>query len=191
MSTIRLFIALPIPNELVLIIHDWSKLLQTELPFRRWVDPANYHITLKFLGKTSNDKIDQIKENLHTASAGIKPFQLILKRLGSFGPSIAPTVLWAGIHGDLSQLRQLQKSIEHAMESIGFIKEERTFHPHITLARHFRGHTKVDQKILSSFSEQLNKNSVSWHVNHFNLYSSNPGIDPIYKIIESFNFTID
>jgi 2'-5' RNA ligase len=54
--------------------------------------------------------------------------------VGVFPNRKYPRVIWVGIE-DSDFLKNLQKDIEHAMASLGYQKEEREFHPHLTLGR--------------------------------------------------------
>lgn len=93
------------------------------------------HLTLKFLGEIDEEKIPQIESILKRISETFKPFPLRLKGTGYFPPkSKTPRVLWAAIE-EVEDLKRLQSDIEEEMESIGFPKERRTFHPHLTLGR--------------------------------------------------------
>ncbi|GMR04302.1 MAG: RNA 2',3'-cyclic phosphodiesterase [Thermodesulfobacteriota bacterium] len=99
-----------------------------------WVNPSNIHLTLKFLGEVDETRIDQIGEALEKAASGIRPFSLSTGKLGGF-PNIAnPRVLWLGLEGG-EEAVELQKKIDETLAGLGFEKEKRAFHPHLTLAR--------------------------------------------------------
>lgn len=99
----------------------------------RWVSPANYHVTLKFLGWTRSEAVDAIRDQLVEACRGTKGFTLKASRLGGFPSIDKATVVWAGIESP--ELVELAKSVEAAMEALGFANEKRSFHPHVTLGR--------------------------------------------------------
>lgn len=103
----------------------------------RWVSPANYHVTLKFLGWTRSEAVDAIRDALVEACRGTKAFTLKTSRLGAFPSLEKANVVWAGAGSanESSELAELAQKIEAAMEALGFAKEKRSFHPHVTLGR--------------------------------------------------------
>ena len=58
----RLFIALNLPKKERQRIHRASRLLRDEPLPVRWIDPDNFHITLKFLGTVNQDRIPGVEE---------------------------------------------------------------------------------------------------------------------------------
>ena len=100
----------------------------------KWVAPVNYHVTLKFLGWTRDDTVGAVRDALTIACAGVQPFELRAARLGGFPSLEKASVLWAGV-GDSPALVELAARISDAMATIGFPREERAFHGHITIAR--------------------------------------------------------
>ncbi len=99
----------------------------------RWVSPANYHVTLKFLGWTRTDAVDAIRDKLADACRGTQGFTLKTSRLGAFPSLEKASVVWAGVES--AELAALADRVEAAMEALGFAKEKRSFHPHVTLGR--------------------------------------------------------
>src|SRR5262249_50311861 len=97
-----------------------------------WVPPANYHLTLKFLGSIKEELIDAVAGALKKIEKA--PFEMRAYGLGAFPNAAHANILWAGLDGG-DPLKKLQANVENAMAEIGFIKEERAFHPHVTVAR--------------------------------------------------------
>lgn len=100
----------------------------------RWADPAQLHLTLKFLGETSPIQTEQTKLILETVAAQFAPFQFTLRGLGFFKNQGQPRVLYAGID-DSEILQKLAQETDHQLAGAGFEKETRGFHPHLTLGR--------------------------------------------------------
>ena len=92
---------------------------------------STFHITLKFLGEVSEDKISLIKERLNKIE--FKPFSLILDKIGVFPTENYIRIIWIGVKPQ-EQVKQLQENIESALKEFDF-KKDFKFHPHITLAR--------------------------------------------------------
>ncbi|TMQ05511.1 MAG: RNA 2',3'-cyclic phosphodiesterase [Deltaproteobacteria bacterium] len=100
----------------------------------RWVAPINYHVTLAFLGWTGLETIDRVCDALAAAVVGEGRATFRTTRLGAFPSLDNAGVLWAGIE-DGAALTGLARSIGEAMAALGFAREARPYHPHVTLAR--------------------------------------------------------
>lgn len=101
----------------------------------RWVPPANYHVTLKFLGWTRLAALEAVGDALERAIVGVPRLTFKTSRLGAFASLDKASVLWAGVEEASGALAQLAGAIETAMEGIGYAAETRPYHPHVTLAR--------------------------------------------------------
>lgn len=123
----RLFTALELPDR----IKDRLNLLRGKVPGARWIDPENYHITLRFVGDVDANTARYFMTAL--ASVDAPSFELRLTGLGSFGGS-KPRTLWAGVE-PCEPLMALQRSHERAARMASLPAETRNFTPHITLAR--------------------------------------------------------
>lgn len=98
------------------------------------VSPDNLHVTLKFLGDTPIELRDAIQKQIAESMIGQPPFVLRVAGLGAFPHVDRPSVVWAGL-SDAEPLVSLAQRLEAALESHGFARESRPFHPHLTLAR--------------------------------------------------------
>ena len=130
----RLFVALNLPRKERDRIHRAARTLRDqEIPVR-WVEPDNYHLTLKFLGEVGSDKVDQIARILARVAAGSSSFSADLAGFGAFPTIRRPRVLWLGVE-PTPALRCLKQDVEWALGDVGFERETRAFHPHLTLGR--------------------------------------------------------
>jgi 2'-5' RNA ligase len=125
---LRLFVGVPFPPELKLRL----SLLCTGLPGAKWVDPGNYHLTLRFIGEVGEDVAADVDDALARLRA--KRFTLQLQGTGVFGNSGRPRQLWVGVER-LPELVALRDKIEQALIRLGLPPEPRKFTPHVTLAR--------------------------------------------------------
>ncbi len=99
----------------------------------RWTRPEGIHLTLKFLGEISDAQTRQVVEAL--AQIGpFEPLSVEVKGFGFFPRANRPRVFWAGVTAPPG-LAELAARVESHMEKNGFAREERTFSPHLTLAR--------------------------------------------------------
>ncbi len=100
----------------------------------RAVPPDNLHVTLKFLGETDNNDIVAACRIIKQVAADVSPFALRLQGLGVFPRIERPNVVWAGLE-QADPLVQIVSEFENRFEELGFPRESRAFHPHLTLAR--------------------------------------------------------
>lgn len=101
-----------------------------------WVDPANLHLTLRFLGATPPEKIERIAEDLRSLGKTEKSFPLFLEGLGAFPTLEKPTVLWVDIKGEAqARLKTLASRIEAIAVEWGYTPETRPFSAHVTFGR--------------------------------------------------------
>ena len=131
----RLFTALEVPADIAFSL----SLLRGGLPGARWVEPENYHITLRFIGDVEEPMADEIAGQLRRVSR--PPFELALAGLDAFG-SRKPHAIYAAVRPTLV-LRKLQGEHERLMQRIGLEPERRKFTPHVTIAR-LRGAAEPD-----------------------------------------------
>lgn len=118
----------------------------------KWVDPANIHLTLKFLGEISGDKLAQVKSALDGIADSTKRFRVNIKDIGAFPGTGRPRVIWAGLSDGARESKDLACSIDEAMSGLGFAKETRPFEPHLTMGRVRSGRNidKLKSQITSS-----------------------------------------
>ncbi len=122
----RLFTALEIPSD----VGQSLALLRGGLPGARWVDPENYHLTLRFIGDIGYDLADEIAGMLDQVAR--RKFSLHIEGLDSFGGN-RPRALVAAVRPD-AELVELQAEHERIMQRAG-LEPDRKYRPHVTLAR--------------------------------------------------------
>ncbi|HSB90951.1 MAG TPA: RNA 2',3'-cyclic phosphodiesterase [Anaerolineales bacterium] len=101
----------------------------------RWVRPEGIHLTLKFLGDQPPDRIERIGDVLSQWAQGGSPLDLEIGSAGAFPDMARPRVLWVGVHEPSGRLVEWVDRLEKGLEGLGIRKEDRPFHPHLTLAR--------------------------------------------------------
>lgn len=137
MTTLRTFIAIELDDEL----EDNLRRLQDQLRERvapgsvRWGRPGGIHLTLKFLGDTSLDTVEEVKVALAQAAAEVGPFAFTVAGLGCFPNTRRPRVVWVGLQEPTGTLARLRDAVEAHVAPLGFPTESRPFRPHLTLGR--------------------------------------------------------
>jgi 2'-5' RNA ligase len=123
----RLFTALEIPRDAAFSL----SLLRGGLPGARWIDPENYHMTLRFYGDVEGHIADEIAIALDRIRRS--SFTLALSGVGAFG-SKKPHSVYAGV-APSPELNALQGEIERIGQRLGLPADARKFTPHVTVAR--------------------------------------------------------
>ncbi len=123
----RLFTAIEIPSD----IRSRLAMLRAGLRGARWIDPDNYHLTLRFAGDIDNRTAREFAHAL--AQVRAPAFEVRFSGLGSFGDR-RPRAVWAGVEPS-EALMSLQRAHERAARAAGLPPETRNFKPHVTLAR--------------------------------------------------------
>ncbi|WP_276273111.1 RNA 2',3'-cyclic phosphodiesterase [Haloarcula litorea] len=119
----------------------------------RLTDPEQAHVTLKFLGDTDADRVDELVAALEGAvdESGVAPFEARIGGLGVFPSLDYISVVWVGVregHGD-AELTALHEAIEDRTVAMGFDPEDHEFTPHATVARldHAGGKERVQRVV--------------------------------------------
>jgi RNA 2',3'-cyclic 3'-phosphodiesterase len=123
----RLFTGLEIPPD----VAEALAMMRGGLPGARWIDPENYHLTLRFIGDVDGVIAREIALLLDQVNR--RGFEIRIDRLASFGGR-RPRAVFAGVT-PTAPLIELQAEHERLMQRMGLEPEGRKFTPHVTLAR--------------------------------------------------------
>jgi 2'-5' RNA ligase len=136
---VRLFVAVPLPPAAV----EEAGALLRDLRGRdwpvRWVRDDGLHLTLKFFGEVTSDRVESIEELVQRATRGMRPIEMTFQSGGAFPSRQRPRVLRVEIEA-APGLELLQDRLETGAAEIGFPPEGRPFRPHLTLGRVREGH---------------------------------------------------
>lgn len=157
----RLFTGIELPPE----VGSALSMLRGGLPGARWIDPENYHITLRFIGDVDDTTADEVVSLLDQVRR--RRFELRLDGLGSFGGR-KPRAVVASVPA-VSPLVELQAEQERMMQRIGLEPEGRKYTPHVTLARL---RDASSQQVASYLSARQPFRSPAFKVERFVLFSS-------------------
>jgi RNA 2',3'-cyclic 3'-phosphodiesterase len=125
---IRLFVAVPIPEEL----RRRMAMLATGVQGARWSPEENMHLTLCFIGEVTEDRLPDIAIQLDRVNCA--PFALRLSGAGHFETKGRVRALWIGVEGN-PQLAALQERVSAALGRAGVAPDKRRFLPHVTIGR--------------------------------------------------------
>lgn len=131
---LRLFVAVDIGASVRAALAERIRLLRRTHPRVKWVAAENIHLTLAFLGEVPAERVDGIGSAMDAVAAGFPVFSCGVRGLGWFGSPRSPRVVWAGFEPEPELLR-MQAGVAAALRDLGFVPEDRPFHPHLTLGR--------------------------------------------------------
>lgn len=150
--TKRIFTAIELSQELKDLLRS------LEIPgiyWVRWMDSANFHVTLNFLGNLSSAQIEVTKEVVGATVQGYEPFDLVFKEAVG-----KPNMLWL-LPERNRELIYLQTELKQALREKRIGKSERRqYQPHVLLARPKNPRLHIS-------SHKMQKVAKDWHKQHF------------------------
>jgi len=170
----RLFSGIEIPAA---VAHRLT-LVRAGLSGARWIDPENYHLTLRFLGDVDGTTARDFAHCLGDIVAS--PFELRLGTLASFGGR-KPRTIFANVAAN-SALGSLQRAHERAARAAGLPPEPRNYTPHVTVAR-LRG-TSSDS-VATYLERQGGFSTEPFEVTRFVLFSSRASVGGGPYVVEA------
>ncbi len=126
--SLRLFAALAFPDD----VADRLVALMKGVPGAKWRPRENLHLTLRFFGEVAEPVADDLDAELSSVAEACTPFEMQLKRAGSFGGA-DPHALWIGA-SETPALTKLAAACERAARRTKLKPEPHAFTPHVTLA---------------------------------------------------------
>lgn len=131
----RLFFAFEVPARQLRSVEEVAGRLRDALPTARFTSPGAWHVTLRFLGEVTDDRLEKMIAMGAAAASSARPATARLEGIGAFpGPS-RPRVLWVGVRDEDGALAALAADLERRARRARFDKEVRPWRPHLTLAR--------------------------------------------------------
>jgi len=181
----RLFVAVEIQPGKTLA--EAYQVIRTNLRMERinWVSSDHFHITLKFLGDTTEDEIPQIMSRIKDLCRGSKPFAISLTSIGVFKNLREPRIIWIGCQST-DPLKVIQVKLECALSEIGFEPETREYSPHLTLGRmkEIRQINPLTQLITNYKNFEFQSQAIDRIILYESLlYPSGPQYNKIFEII--------
>ena len=132
--TVRLFIAINLPESERNAIHESTAPLRAAARSVTWVAPDCIHLTMKFLGEQSAEDVLRLRDAIAAVARRFQPLRLDVSGVGAFPHLRSPRIFWMGIGAD-PKLELLHHDLEVACEALGHEVDARAFRPHITLGR--------------------------------------------------------
>ena len=178
----RLFIAADISDEARSLAADLIGDLRKDLPVKgvSWTKPENLHVTIKFLGDTDEATEAKLIETLNRITSTYSPFTLHLAKPEVLGKR----VISIAVRSDTASVFSLEMVIDTECERLGFKREDRRFHPHLTLGR-IRDPRGIARLVTQFLQTEIRK--VEFEVRAIVLYESKlTSTGSVYKLVKAF-----
>ncbi len=181
----RLFVGVLLPRQ---VRDELARALRPHRavwPELRWIDQANWHMTLSFLGEVPQEVLPELETRLARAASRHAPMTLSLAGAGAFPSARRARVFWAGLHGPGLPLVRLADSLGAGAARAGAVQADRKrFRAHLTLAR-ARAETDVSG-LVEAFGAFA---GTAWEVNTVHLMRSHLGASVHYEEIAKYALT--
>lgn len=134
-NLLRTFVSVTVPNQVLTLQEMLKTTVSDKEKNLRWSKPGQIHLTLKFIGFTPPDAIDQINKTLGEVVKRHSWMEFTVSGTGCFPSQKRPRVLWVGLDGSGKALLNFVNDINQSLVKHGFPQEEKEFIPHITFGR--------------------------------------------------------
>jgi 2'-5' RNA ligase len=134
----RLFVAVPLTEEAskaVAAVVERIRAGEPEGRGVRWVRLDGLHLTLRFLGPTSETRVPDLAAAVAAVARDTPPFTVTIRGAGSFPPTGRPRTIWLDVRDGVEDLERLATSLDDHLAKVGWERERRPFRAHLTLAR--------------------------------------------------------
>jgi 2'-5' RNA ligase len=159
---IRTFIALQLDHSIRTRLNELGRTISGARP----VPTEQIHLTLRFIGDIDGALFHDVRDGL--AGVEAEALTLSIRGVGHFPPRGAPRVIWAGVEPTV-ELLAVRSAINRALAGVGIGAEERSYHPHVTIAR-------LKNSSIGRIADFLTSNSLlqspSFTITSFTLFTS-------------------
>jgi 2'-5' RNA ligase len=138
----------------------------------KWVNAANLHLTLVFLGEVAPQRVGQLETVLSEPYA-TPSFTLRIGGAGIFPSSGPPRALWLGTPAGGDGLASLHRELGHRLIAFGVEPERRPFSAHLTIAR-FKDASRSDTKQVQTAIHSVPAHVGECRVDAVTLFESQP-----------------
>ena len=177
----RTFISIELPKNIRKeIFKTFESLKNSGIAFGNFVKKENIHLTLKFLGNLSEEKIREVESKL--SEINFSDFSVSVGKIGFFPSEKYIRIIWVDLVSN--EIRKLKKVIDDKLHEIGVNHDDREFSSHITVARVKK--IKDKQEFFRKIKE-LKLKKMNFDIGGFFLNKSELRKDgPVYKVLKEF-----
>ncbi|MCM3380573.1 RNA 2',3'-cyclic phosphodiesterase [Shouchella clausii] len=180
MNELHYFLALPLSDDIQSAICSHTRRFVQEERFKKWVHPADYHLTYHFFGPLQAKKWAETEKELARLTATFTPFVLQFGEYGTFGKEDSPRIFYMKPDPIEDNLVQQHAQVVSLLAQLGYPVDSRPFSPHVTIARKW-----VHRK---PYVQPPSRFHYSEKVERLCLYKTVTGQTPKYEEVCSFPF---
>ena len=189
----RLFVAIELSDAVRAAVAD----LQVRLTAAggaaevRWAEPANFHLTVKFLGDLPDALLPSVESACAEVAAGSRPFDFVVRGAGAFPKPGGPLkTLWAGVDSAGAEVwKALVRRAGVFFIPLG-VAREGGLAPHVTLGRVKSATPEQDAALRAALAAEAQTECGSQTAARLTLIQST--LDPrgaVYTPLSHFNLT--
>jgi 2'-5' RNA ligase len=168
----RLFLALPLPDEVARELHERLTSVRDLHPEARFLRPEALHVTLVFIGWLDASRAPSVAEVTREVASRNGPFDVHVEGAGGNPRGGRPGVAWLTIGRGARHITALTDGLVPALAQQGLLpREERAAagaRPHLTVARRATPRLVEDLRAAGPFD-------VTWHADAVTLFRSHLG----------------
>jgi len=159
---VRLFFGFDLPGDSKTALAEWRD--RFVVADGRPVPPANFHITLAFLGDIEKRFVERLCDSVDARldTLASEPQSLLLDRPG-YWP--APGIFWIGTSSDTARVSMIARKLGSLGQEFGARRDRRTYVPHVTLLR----------RCVAPPPAPLAEPRIALSLDEFTLFESRPG----------------
>ena len=131
----RIFVAVELPDSIKEGLRQIQRTLQGTGDRTKWVGVSSLHLTLKFLGEISEERLERVFAASREVAEKTASFFIELAGVGAFPNCSSPRVIWVGVRKGKDNLVDLALHLDRVLSEMGFAAEKRKWVPHLTLGR--------------------------------------------------------
>jgi RNA 2',3'-cyclic 3'-phosphodiesterase len=129
---VRCFVALPVPTHVRALVTAATAPARAAGDGLTWTRPEGWHVTLAFLGAVPVTDLEEVERVVAGVAAAAVPIACELGEVGRFGRR----ALWLAVDDDpAGAIARLGAGLQTALVASGYLDEERSVRPHLTVAR--------------------------------------------------------
>jgi 2'-5' RNA ligase len=168
----RLFVAIRVPRTISEVVVAAAIADPRPGGRVRWVDPADLHVTVWFIGQVQASDVPALHDRLADVAAAASPFEVQMAGTGSFGRGAARAT-WVGLAGGgAGRIALLAEGLRAG-----------PFHAHVTVCR------GAPAAFAAALDERLGgAPALAWRATALELLRSHPGRRPAYQTVARFTF---
>ena len=179
----RLFVAVPLDDHARTAVTEVVERVRAEEPRPpkgrrgvRWVRLDGLHLTLRFLGPTDATRVPALAAALGSVAAASRGFGVTIAGAGGFPSEARPRTIWLGLREGAEALADLARSVDAALEPLGWDRQDRPFRAHLTLAR--SDGVVAGPAVVRSLGQAMDRREIDSRIERIVLFESVTGGGP-------------